>query len=329
MNETKFLEVGLRMVWRDRFPKNVKPAYNELLEFFQPNIRELFLAFDKEMRNRFKVDNKYHRYSNVDGWKYGFGHGYGCELLVVAVQSDCFHVLSVSVKDEASLAEAIDKAQKLYDSGFEERYAAICEKRRASQIERSKKRVERETLQIAKIMETVDASKFNKFVWCKKVSRKDLERLYQSDAKGMLDETLLDDIGYTFYTRCKQSKEAWACMRKGEIICHHCHAVLAARNKFNMPVTCTCGYSYTYREYRRSCCAANMPSGRATPIFHQFIEKWQGGRTSAQKMMLIDWLIHEFHVTLMSNSRGRSVCMNLIDGSQKQIKELIEKLAYK
>jgi len=314
------------MVWRDKYPKKVKPAYDELLEFFRPDIREIFVKFEREMRVRFKVYNKYHRYTDADGWTYGFGRSYSCELLSVAVKSNGFRVLGIIINNEFSLAKAIEKAEKLYNNGFEEYCATTSERRRAEQIARTKKRVEREKIQMAKVMEMVDESKFNKFVWCKKVSRKDLERLYQSDAKGMLDKELLEDVGYTLYTRCVQAKEAWAYMDKGQIVCHHCRAVLTVGNA---PVTCICGYSYTYREYRRSCCAANMPGGRAEPIFNQFIVKWQACKIASQKMMLIDWLIHEFHVTLMSNLRGRSVCMNLIEGSTKQIKELIEKLAYK
>ena len=57
------------------------------------------------------------------------------------------------------------------------------------------------------LTEQVDPKKFNQFKWCKKVSRGDLLRLYQSEAKGMVDEELLDDVGFTFYTRCTQAKK--------------------------------------------------------------------------------------------------------------------------
>lgn len=45
-------------------------------------------------------------------------------------------------------------------------------------------------------------------------------------------------------------------------------------------------------------------------------------------MMLIDWLIHQCQVTLMSGAKGKSVCENLIEGTRKQISDLILKLAY-
>ena len=71
-----------------------------------------------------------------------------------------------------------------------------------------------------------------------------------------------------------------------------------------------------------------MPGGRASPIFEKFMQKWLGCKTTKDKMLLIDWLVHECHVTLMSGEEGRSVCINLIEGTLKQIGDLITELAY-
>ena len=329
------------MEWKDIYPKNKQPAYNELLDFFQLYIRDLFLRFDHEMNTQFKVHRKYHRYSKDDGWIYGYGRSYSCELLSVIVKSDSFYLLGIDVKDEISFKKALEKAQKLYNDGFEERFAAICEKRRKDQIERSKKRVEREKSEMEILTETVDADKLNQFKWCKKIARNDILRLYKSEAKGMIDEELLDEVGFAFYTRCKQAHDARACMEKGKIQCHHCGAVLIAgrvsptgsvlakkASDNSTAIKCECGYSYTYREYRRSYMAVNMPGNRAAPIFEHFEVQWPNCKDTTQKMLLIDWLIHQFHVSLMSDSRGKSVCENLIEGTRKQITELILKLAY-
>jgi hypothetical protein len=45
-------------------------------------------------------------------------------------------------------------------------------------------------------------------------------------------------------------------------------------------------------------------------------------------MRLIDELIHEFHINLVSGIKGRFVGINLIEGSKKQIVDLILTLAY-
>ena len=43
------------MEWKEQYTRTKQPAYQELLQFFQPNVRELFLKFDMEMRQRFQV----------------------------------------------------------------------------------------------------------------------------------------------------------------------------------------------------------------------------------------------------------------------------------
>ena len=37
----------------------------------------------------------------------------------------------------------------------------------------------------------------------RRVPRHKIRRLYESDARGMLDEELLDDVGYGIYARCQ------------------------------------------------------------------------------------------------------------------------------
>lgn len=314
------------MEWKDKYPKKTKPAYDDLLSFFQPHIRELFLSFDSEMRERFKVINKYHRYLPASGWVYGYGRSYNCELFSVSIENDCFKVLGVPVKDEDMLRKALEKTGKIYDAGFEERYAAVCARRREDQIIRTKKRVEREKIQMEKTAENVDSDKFNKFKWCRKASRNDILRLYQGEAKGLIDEELLDKLGYTFYTRCRQSKDALPLLNRGEILCHYCGAVLKASGYASV-TRCKCGYCYTYREYRRSFNTCNMPAHRAQPIFDAFIDKWPVCRDAKEKMLLIDWLIHKCHVTLMSGEEGRSVCVNFIEGTAAQLRDMLEMLA--
>jgi len=298
------------------------------------------LQFDREMQEQYKVHNKYHRFIPSAGWVYGYGRSYNCELLAVTVNEDCFYVLGTAVNDEESLRKILKAVKKVYDCGYEERYGAISARRRANQIERSKKRVAREKTEMEKLAGNADPEKLNKFNWHKKVSRNDLLKLYQGESKGMIDTDLLDDIGLTFYMRCKQAKEVRESMEKGLIVCHHCGAVLKGKrvspsgsalikNDDNGKlINCECGYSYTYREYRRNCNSVNMPGGRATPVFDDFLHKWPGCKDTKSKMLLIDWLVHECHVTLMSGAKGRSVCVNLIEGSLKQITDLILKLAY-
>jgi len=316
------------MEWDELYPKNVKPAYELFLEYFPDDIRELFLRFNQEMNDKYFVYNKWQRFEKNHGWVYGFCRNYRFELVSVIVKSDCFKVCGISVRDEKALEKVFEKTKIKYDSGYEQRYAEVCEKKKKNQIERSKKRVVQEKLQMEELTKQADNEMLNKFKWCKKVSRNDLERLYASEAKGLMDTELFEEIGSMFYIRCTQAREVRSFMEQGKLLCLNCGKVLQVRG-YVVVEACECGYCYTYREYRRSCNAANMPGGRAVPVFDEFTEKWAKCGDSTQKMMLIDWLVHQCHVTMMSGIAGRSVGVNLIEGTKKQVSDLILKLAYK
>lgn len=312
--------------WLTKYPKTSEPSYAELLEFMPDGVRELFLRFDAKMNADYKVYNKWQRFEKDAGWVYGYCRNYRCEMFSVEISDDCFTALGVPVSDEASLNLALESAKAAYESGYEEKYARVVAEKKAKQIEGAKKRVAREKAQMELIKQSVAPDKLNVFRWPAKVSRRKLEQLYISEARGLLDEDLLDDVGFSFFARCDQALKIRELMDKGQLICHNCGALLSAKS-YTDPIECACGYSYTYREYRRSCNSASMPGGRATPIFKAFADGWQRCSDAKSKMLLIDRLVHECHVTLMSGEKGRSVCMNLIEGTTAQLSEMLERLA--
>lgn len=314
------------MKWIEKFPENVKPTYEELIEFFPEEIRELFFVFDNQMVSNYNVSNNYPRFDKTLGWKYGYCRKYRVELLSVTIVDYTFKVMGITVKDYKSLNVLLEKCKAKYEDGYEERYALITEAKKANQINRSKSRLEREKKELKDLTENLDLSKFNKCKWVEKVSRNKLIKLYLDESKGLLNEDLLDDIGYTFYTRCKQAIDTREHLEKGEIICHHCGAVHKAAS-YTALIACPCGYYYTYREYRRSCNANNVPGGRAAEIFKAFADNWFMCKSESEKMLLIDQLVHECHVSAMTGVKGRSVCMNLVEGTLSQIRDMLEKLA--
>ena len=312
--------------WLTKFPRNLKPAYNDLLEHFSDVVRECFLAFNAQVQSLYGVHSKWLRFDISRGWNYGYCRNYRCELFGMWIGEDCFIILGVEIRDAASMQAALERVRERYDKDFEQRYEALVAAKKANQIARTKVRAERERAEMAQIMEGLDETKFNIFKWPPKVSRSKLVRLYNTEAAGLLDEGLLEDIGLAFYLRCVQARQVRALMDKGQILCHHCGEILTP-GSYTAPVICACAYSYTYREYRRSCNAANMPGGRAQPVFDEYVLKWDVCKSSAEKMMLIDWMVHECHVTVMSGVAGRSVCANLIEGTLGQIRQVLEMLA--
>src|SRR5262245_36480824 len=45
------------------------------------------------------------------------------------------------------------------------------------------------------------------FQWARRLSKNDIYRLYQSEASGVLDEDLLEEVGIGFYARCQTIKQ--------------------------------------------------------------------------------------------------------------------------
>ncbi len=63
-----------------------------------------------------------------------------------------------------------------------------------------------------------------------------------------------------------------------------------------------------------------------TDLFEAYLERFPAAKTAQEKMVLIDWLIHQFHVN--QGVANKPVGKNVIQGTAKQVAELIETLAY-
>jgi len=71
-----------------------------------------------------------------------------------------------------------------------------------------------------------------------------------------------------------------------------------------------------------------MPSGAAAKVFDEYIQNWIRAQGYNSKMILIDKLLHEFHLSLVSGVIHRPVAMNFIDGSREKVEKIINELAY-
>jgi hypothetical protein len=172
-----------------------------------------------------------------------------------------------------------------------------------------------------------------KFHWGGKVSRRDIQRLYESEAQGLLDEDLLNQVMVTMYVRICDMFEVREAQKLGRVKCRSCKAyipqpyVMGGPNK-NNPLVCEqCGCQTTCGDFYDSYTGKDMLPGSRTELFQEFLERFPAAHTSQEKMLLLDWLIHAFHV--QSGVSARLVAMNVIQGSRDQLVELLTKLAAK
>lgn len=174
-------------------------------------------------------------------------------------------------------------------------------------------------------------SQQDRFHWAKRVSRRDIQRLYESDAQGMLDEDLLDKIHYAIHTRVCDMFEVREAQTFGRVRCRGCGAVVPQRYRMgshskNLVLACDqCGWQVTCGEFYESYTGKHLLPGSVTNLFESYMERSPSAKTSQQKMLLIDWLIHQFHVN--QGVARKPVGENVIQGTANQVRELIETLA--
>jgi len=172
----------------------------------------------------------------------------------------------------------------------------------------------------------------NRFHWAERVSHRDVQRLYESDAQGMLDEELLDKVHYAIHARVCDMFEVREAQQFGRVKCRHCGAPIpqpyqmGSRNKNNILKCDKCGWQVTCGEFYDSYTGKSMLPGSVVDMFETYLERFPKTQTPSDKMLLIDWLIHQFHI--MQGVPRMPVSVNVIQGTDDQVRELIETLAY-
>ena len=314
--------------WKTLHGKGLKnrPGINEIMSFLPESVGALFQEYSRHLAREYDVGCKPPTYTETAGWIYAFGR-YDIHLLNrVLMEDGAFSVQGVHVCDETGYKEAVKLAASMYDD-YKERFDRIVAVKKEKQKQNTARRKEREKNELETLLKTIDQDRFNKYRWSPKISRQSLKRLYTNDVTGINDEDLVDEVGFTLYARCLQGQDEGRLKDTGKLKCHHCSETLQATSNDAL-MTCSCGYQYLFREYRRAFRENNMPHGAAAAVFNAFVENWPRAKDYAAKMILIDNLVHEFHINLNSGVKGRFVGINLIEGTKKQIGDLILELAY-
>jgi hypothetical protein len=86
-----------------------------------------------------------------------------------------------------------------------------------------------------------------------------------------------------------------------------------------------CGWQVTCGEFYKSYTGKSLLPGSVTDLFETYLARFPKATTASEKMLLIDWLIHQFHV--MQGVARKPVGENVIQGTAEQVRQLIESLA--
>jgi len=166
----------------------------------------------------------------------------------------------------------------------------------------------------------------NDFQWARRLSKNDIYRLYQSEASGLLDEELLEEVGIGFYARCETIRQVT------QRLCPDCSEVIQGAFEGSDPdrqIVCQhCQWSSKWKYYHRSYKNDRIHGGRAYKYFLAYLEEYPSCKTAREKMLVIDRLLHYLHEDMDEEGSVTPAAMNLVQGKRNEIREFIESLAY-
>ena len=164
------------------------------------------------------------------------------------------------------------------------------------------------------------------FKWAPRLSKNDIYRLYKSEASGLLDEELLDEVGIGFYSRCETIRQVT------ERLCPSCSEVIQGAFDGNEPdrqISCQqCQWISKWKYYHRSYKNDRIHGGRAYKYFLAYLDEYPLCEKARDKMLAIDRLIHYLHEDIDTEVSVTPAAMNLVEGKRNEIKAFIENLAY-
>ncbi|NKB70475.1 MAG: hypothetical protein GKR89_25680 [Candidatus Latescibacteria bacterium] len=163
--------------------------------------------------------------------------------------------------------------------------------------------------------------------WAPRVAKRKIAELYLKDAKGLVDEELIDEVGYAILFRCESIVEASEAAR-GRVACPQCRTVFRRPTTSDDALRCSqCAWQSTWTAYKKSYQHKQLSGGGAEPFFKGYIEQFPKARTGREKMVMIDTLIHRFHGELRK-SPTRTAAVNLIEGKVTDVLAFLDDLTY-
>jgi hypothetical protein len=173
-------------------------------------------------------------------------------------------------------------------------------------------------------------TELEKIRWAPRLRQARLWQLYQSEARGLLDEDLLAEVGFTLLERCRSIDR----VTRGEVECPRCGQVFAVRRpgewtlpEGSLPCPAGCGWSTTAGDYHASWRHRDLLATRAAPALAAYLRDYPRARTPQERMLCVDRLIHAFHWDAELDLPNRAFANNLIEGKFEDVVALLDRLS--
>jgi len=167
--------------------------------------------------------------------------------------------------------------------------------------------------------------------WSPRVSQQKIRLLYEKDAKGIIDEELIDDVAFSFFMRCQDIMTVTEASQ-GKVKCIKCENIILHKWNKEETLKCkSCSWETTWGTYFKSYQRKQLHGGTALHAFENFVAKLPKARSPEEKMILIDQLIHEAHQWADAKYKEpvftRPAAVNIIKGKMREVMLFLDQLS--
>ena len=162
--------------------------------------------------------------------------------------------------------------------------------------------------------------------WAPRVEPGKIKRLYELDAMGVVDEELIDEVGWRLLARCESFIQAVKATQ-GEAACPVCGTiVLHQLRKDDLLICDSCGWQATWKAYFSTIQHKQLSGAEPVlALFRDYVEKFPRANKPREKMFLIDCLLTGFHY--YGKTTTRPVAVNLIHAPLNEVIRFLDALS--
>jgi hypothetical protein len=164
--------------------------------------------------------------------------------------------------------------------------------------------------------------------WAPRVEKHKIRRLYETDALGITDDELIDEVGYALLARCQSF--LWATdATDGRARCPVCRRIVPHGGDKEELLRCEpCGWELTWGDYFRTIQRKQLSGAEPVrELFRDFVARFPAAGRAREKMLLIDRLLHGYHWNVKYGPT-RPVAINLIQGRLTDVVAFLDDLNY-
>ena len=165
-------------------------------------------------------------------------------------------------------------------------------------------------------------------VWSPRVSKPKIARLYASIGKGIIDEELIDEVGFSMLARCESVLTATDTSQGRGARCPSCDSLVEFTTWGDEELECrNCGWRCPKQAYKKTIKYKHLHAGGMKPFLEEYVREFPRARTPSDRFILIDTLIHRYHWEFVGKPSRPGACC-LIEGKLKDIMPFLDALSY-